>query len=829
MSESKKYVRIFFGFRTQYDKKTSLTLINSCYKQMRGYLGMQRSVAVLEKDYSKSNSLKYLGKFITFTTVLFMAMGFLLSRSILVESIAPLGVAFFICTLKWDKYKIPVFVSTIVGTLLSVNSGIYMAKYCLCIVSIMFLSKMIKNIESTPLFSLVGSLVILVLSTGQVAITGFSVMAMMKVLVEGVIMFVSVYIFSYGVDLIKNVKNRISVRPEEAISICLLIAFTIMGLGEATVFGISIRMVLGTIVVLMTSIIGGPTMGASSGVIVGIAFLINNISSAIYMGIYSLAGLIGGVFSKINKYLCILGYILSWLIIYTYSSSIASNLGQLKEILIASIIVMAIPEKIFTKVEKLVKSNIESNDAVNNYIIRSKKLTKSRLDGIYKTYSDLANTFDRIRERDRVLDQRDIASVIDMIHSDECRVCSMKRMCWETRFNHTYTMIYNVLEKIEESGEASLQDIPENFRKECMKPESIVKMANYYYRLFVVDYEWSTKFSENRKLIANQIRSISKSIEDLSNDLENNIMLDLENEKNIYNNLQRHGIDVEKVSFITKSSNEFEIEVEKNTCIDGKMCENNIKNAISEVVGEDLSIRKIGCGGYGSTCRCTFVKAQKYTAVSDVSSMSRDGHVLCGDNYTFMEINDGRYMMAISDGMGKGKKAYEESSATIDILEKMIDAKIEDEIVIDTINNMLMLKSTDEMFSTLDLGILDLRRGNLDTIKMGACSTYIKRKNGDVDLISSSSLPVGILSDIKLDRKNTKVEDGDYIIMVSDGIVDSGINKDLGDNWLIYFLDSIKSTNPKKISNMILDRALELQENKIEDDMTALVTKVSLK
>ncbi|WP_207105099.1 hypothetical protein, partial [Clostridioides difficile] len=42
-------------------------------------------------------------------------------------------------------------------------------------------------------------------------------------------------------------------------------------------------------------------------------------------------------------------------------------------------------------------------------------------------------------------------------------------------------------------------------------------------------------------------------------------------------------------------------------------------------------------------------------------------------------------------------------------------------------------------------GILDLKRGCLETIKMGACSTYIKREDGEVDLISSSSLPVGIL------------------------------------------------------------------------------------
>ena len=169
----------------------------------------------------------------------------------------------------------------------------------------------------------------------------------------------------------------------------------------------------------------------------------------------------------------------------------------------------------------------------------------------------------------------------------------------------------------------------------------------------------------------------------------------------------------------------------------------------------------------------------------------------------------------------------EELEVATDILEKMMDAKIDDEIVINTINNMLLLKSSDEeMFSTLDLGIIDLKKGTLETIKMGACSTYIKRNDKDIDLISSSSLPVGILSDIKLDRKITKVNYGDYIIMVSDGILDAGKNNNLGDNWLIYFLQKIKTTNPKEIANLILDRALEIQDGVVEDDMTVLVTKV---
>ena len=206
--------------------------------------------------------------------------------------------------------------------------------------------------------------------------------------------------------------------------------------------------------------------------------------------------------------------------------------------------------------------------------------------------------------------------------------------------------------------------------------------------------------------------------------------------------------------------------------------------------------------------------------------MSKDGYIISGDNYTYMEVSDGKYMVAISDGMGKGRKAYEESSVTIDILENMMDSNIDEEIIIDTINNILMLKSSDEMFSTLDLGIVDLNKGVLNTIKMGACSTYIKRSNGEIELISSASLPVGILSDINIDRDSRKLKDGDYIIMVSDGIVDAGKNKNLGDNWLIYFLKGLETTNPKEISNEILNRALDIQNNNIHDDMTVLVSKV---
>lgn len=785
---------------------------------------MERDGAAIKSRGFNINKIR-IDKYMNYKTAIFMAIGFLLSRFTIVDEISPFGIAFFLFFIKLDYYKYPVFLSTLLGVLLSSNNISSIIKYSVCLMVILSISNNLKKNDSMLRRSLIGALILLPISLGQAAYSNNNMYEFAVVFMEFIVTAISAYIFSFGTRFLLNNKNKMCINPEEVISLGLIISFSVIGIGNIGIFGISIRGILATILILIASILGGSTLGATCGVIVGIGFMITNITSAIYMGIYSFAGLISGAFNKLNKYMSILAYLISWIIIYSYTSGITSNITQIIDIAIGCLIVSIIPKTFFNKLERLMKNNIYSNEAVYEYIIRSKNVTNNKLMNIQRVYNELANTFDKIRERDKVIDQRDIATIIDQIHNDECQYCSMQRICWESKFNYTYNLIYEMIEKIED-GEISSRDIPEKFRKECMNPELIVRIANYYYKLYALDYDWNTKLCESRQLISKQIRDISKSIEGISKDLNKDILLDLEKEKEIINELQRHSIIVDKVSYVQENQEDFKITIEMKNCRDGCLCDDKLVKVISDFVGETLDVQKIGCRCLGENCKVVLTKAEKYSVVTEVASMSRDGHIFSGDNYTFMEIHDGKYMMAISDGMGKGKKAYDESSVTIDILENMMEAKIDKEIVINTINNMLLLKSSEEIFSTLDLGIVDLKKGRLETVKMGACSTYISRENKDVDLISSSSLPIGILSDINLDRHNVKIKNGDYIIMVSDGIVDAGKNNNFGENWLIYFLKKLNTTNPKEIANKILDRALELQLGEVDDDMTVLVTKV---
>lgn len=786
---------------------------------------MDRNGVAVKSRGINLNKLK-INKYINTKMAIFMLLGFFLSRFTIVDGVAPFGIAFFLFFIKLDQYKYQVFLSTLAGILFSSNDISSIAKYSICLGIILAFSNKFKKLDSVGKISLLGAVILLPMSLGQTAYySNHNIYDFIIVFMEFIITFVSAYIFSFGTKFLLNNRNKMYISPEEVVSLSLLIAFSIIGIGNIGLFGVSARGVLATVLMLIASILGGSTLGATSGVIVGLGFMISNVVSALYMGVYSFAGLVSGAFNKLNKYISILGYLLSWIIIYSYTSGITSNLSQIIDIAIGCLIVSLIPKSFFNKMEKLVKTKVDSNEAVYEYITRSKNLTNSKLMNIQRVYNELANTFDKVRERDKVIDKRDISTIIDLIHNDECQYCSMQRICWESKFNYTYNLIYEIIEKIED-GEISTRDIPESFRKECMKPELIVRVANYYYKLYALDYDWSMKLSESRQVISKQIRDISKSIECISKGLEKDIMLDLDKEKEIFDELQRYNIIVDKVNYIQEDNDDFKITIEMKNCRDGCLCDEKLLKIISNFVGETLDIQKIGCHCLGENCKVTLTRAEKFKVITEVATMSRDGHIFCGDNYTFMEIYDGKYMMAISDGMGKGKKAYDESSVTIDILENMMEAKIDKEIVINTINNMLLLKSSEEIFSTLDLGIVDLKKGRLETVKMGACSTYISRENKDVDLISSSSLPVGILSEINLDRHNVKIKNGDFIIMVSDGIVDAGKNNDFGENWLIYFLKKLTTTNPKEIANQILDRALELQLGEVDDDMTVLVTKV---
>ena len=147
------------------------------------------------------------------------------------------------------------------------------------------------------------------------------------------------------------------------------------------------------------------------------------------------------------------------------------------------------------------------------------------------------------------------------------------------------------------------------------------------------------------------------------------------------------------------------------------------------------------------------------------------------------------------------------------------------ETILEAINSVLLLDEGRECFSTLDICTVDLYSGEAEFIKIGAVSTFIARGR-NVEVLSSSSLPVGILGKVDREVFNKTLAKGDIIVMLTDGVIDSRGGSIRREDWIKDTVKERKDNNPKHIVEDLLNKAKENYNGNIKDDMTVLVAVV---
>ncbi|MBE5822241.1 MAG: hypothetical protein E7311_06640 [Clostridiales bacterium] len=207
-----------------------------------------------------------------------------------------------------------------------------------------------------------------------------------------------------------------------------------------------------------------------------------------------------------------------------------------------------------------------------------------------------------------------------------------------------------------------------------------------------------------------------------------------------------------------------------------------------------------------------------------VAKVSKDNNQINGDNNVILKLSNGQYIIGLSDGMGTGNEAAKNSQLAIDTLEKLVKSGFDKQNAIKLVNSLILLKTEEqESYATLDISAIDAQKLQIEFLKVGACPTFIK-KNDKVEIINSMSLPVGIINDVDIDLTEKKLEENDYIIMVTDGIIDS--NKELNEEWIIDLLENTDIDNPQRLADVILQEAIDNYFGKPKDDMTVIVSKI---
>lgn len=177
-------------------------------------------------------------------------------------------------------------------------------------------------------------------------------------------------------------------------------------------------------------------------------------------------------------------------------------------------------------------------------------------------------------------------------------------------------------------------------------------------------------------------------------------------------------------------------------------------------------------------------------------------------------------------GWGRGPEAKKSSSIAVKMLKRLLSKGFDKDTSIELINSTLSLNSEEDMYATLDTAIFDLYAGNVEFVKNGACPTFIKNKR-QVQIVKSLALPAGLIDNIELVVHDKDLEEGDIIVMCSDGILESAEEYQNKEIWLKSLLEELITDNPQKIADIILQEAIDNGYGVAKDDMTILVAKIS--
>lgn len=766
----------------------------------------------------------YLNKKLIFLNFL----GFLLGRAGILQGLTPFGIGFFAALNHKDRKYASVGITTFLGILSvqglhdSIPYGITLGILYLLFYYAMDLRKM-KTLKAAFISGFTYfTTAMIVASFGT-----FYLYDVMMMAFEALVIFVILYITSYAVPLLIEKKNRRILSTEEIICVAILTGVALSGVNEIHLLNLSLRNTLAILITLLFAYNGGSAIGGSVGITLG---LITSMSFAgtppVVIAIFGFSGLLAGIFKDMGKLGSGLGFLMGNVILTFYINGYYEIFLQFREIFLACSLFLIMPAPWVQEMEKFCNSPRSILYSDETHSQRMRKRTYEKLTEFSNVFQDLANTFERISDKYDIFEKEELTNLIQEMANHVCASCGMRRSCWEKNFHCTYQGMTDLMVLIESRGSLQEEDLPEILKKRCIHREKVIEKMVHLYELSHLDMIWRQRFIEGRQLVGQQFRGVSDVIGQMAREIKGNAIYDVELENELYVVLDQAGLSVKNIIVLRQEDGSIEITIEKNPCYNRESCINSYIPVISKELGIKFMKKQNGCSHQktGEGCSFTLVEANEFTAITRVAKVMKEGNLLSGDTYSFMDLRDNQYLMALSDGMGTGGKAHRQSSATITMLEKMLEAGFDKEVAIKSINSMLMLKSSEEIFSSLDMAILNLCRGRVDFVKIGSAPSYIKRKRRSIQVITSSTLPIGILSNIEFNEEVQRIEDGDFIIMVSDGILEA--NKEGGEEWLPAYLETLDTRNPQDMADKILQEALRLTNNQAQDDMTVLVTKV---
>lgn len=493
-----------------------------------------------------------------------------------------------------------------------------------------------------------------------------------------------------------------------------------------------------------------------------------------------------------------------------YRKSVAEIVLTLLCVVLPCLLFLFLPASLWKKGEKAVslyRENHLSRLAVN----RNRAAVGERLFTLSTVFRNIAAAISDPPERSGEEQAR--RAIREEVVRSVCEGCPQKKRC---RALDTAESLQKLIAVGCAKGRVSLIDLPVSLTATCANTSGILFCLNKQlgeYRRYALEAE---NAREGRRLLALQAEGVCELIKNIALEQSKPLENSNEREKALSRALAAKGVILQELFLYGEGEN-----TQLSLTVFGK-CENEkIVQAASEALGMPLLTREklvLAADKYCFILR----KKPRYDAVFGVASRKKEGVERSGDTHSVIRIDEKRFLAALSDGMGSGENARRVSENAISLLESFYRSGMPADVILPSVNKLLTF-TREESFVCLDLACVDLESGRADLIKIGAPLGFIFT-SGSIRVLEGESLPLGMLDDLHPSTLSLRLQDGDVLVFVSDGVTDAfGSSADLFD-----YLKTLSPLNPQSFAEGMLRTALSRTDGKARDDMTVLAVRIFL-
>lgn len=762
-------------------------------------------------------------------SILLVMMAFLLGRALILEELAPFAIAYFAVIYFMRRDLLPwVGVSLFLGSLLSVqqNTGYIVTEMIVFLLIQKALDKYERaDLSYAPLIVFICTFLVQLFSF--MVDDGLTWYTLMLTGVESTLSFILTLIFIQAIPVFMLTRKNYSLKNEEIICLIILLASVMTGTVGWTLGLVSVEHVMSRYLILLFALVGGAPMGASVGVITGLILSLANTNAIYQMSLLAFSGMLAGLGKEGKRMAVALGMLLGSSILAFYIGSQTEVMSSTWESAVAVLLFLLTPRSMIQTLAQYVPGTQENMKSQHDYAKRVRDITAGRVEQFSEVFRQLSGSFKQFTQEVRP-EQReeDVGHFMNSVAQRSCSICWKKQQCWDDKFYRTYKYMTDMMTMIEVKDDMTKKDIPIEWKQACVKTEQVMEIMKQQYEQYKHDLHWKKQIHDSRVLVAEQLSGVSQVMEDLAKEIKREGQQLFLQEEQIRNALEELGLSIYSIDIINLDEGNVEIEIIHQYTKGFDECRKIIAPLLSDILGENIAVKseQFSMRGEGSYT-VMFGSAKEYEVETGIAGAAKGGDLLSGDSFSTMELGNGKFAVAISDGMGNGERAREESSAALTILQQLLQSGMDEKLAIKSVNSVLLLRSSDEMFATIDVALIDLYSAQTTFMKIGSTPSFIKRGQ-QVIPISANNLPIGILQEIDVDLISVQMQHGDTLIMMTDGIYDApghAVNKE---QWMKRIIQEIEAIHPQDIADCLLETIVRYHLGEIYDDMTVVVAKI---